>query len=395
MHRTLKNAAAIVGIYDLAPLRARADRNFESLLAEVCLGAIKDAGLRKADIDGLIMEPEFGTSAGGLNAKMADYLGLPNVTWGSGINVQGASGATAVAQAAAYINAGLANYVLVACASVRDPSVQAPPPIPSWDPFSTEFQFPFGPVVAANGWYAMVAARHEALYGTTVEKRAKIAVDQRTNANHNPLAVFHGTPLTAEDVINSRIISDPLHLLECVMPCSGGSAYILGRADRATSLRRPPVYILGGAVGIPRSQLTHVSEFTVAPIQAAAYKAFAQAGYGPRDMDVLELYDSYTITVICELESSGFCPIGEGGDWIQDQDFTFRGNLPLNTHGGQMSFGQAGDAGGFSQVTEAVRQLRGQAGDRQVRDPHLAYVSGSGGVYAQQAAIIMSNDITY
>lgn len=390
---SLRGAAAIVGVCELKPERSRPDRDVASLLAEASFGAIRDAGLRKEDIDGMLMEPDFSGHAGGLNAKMAEYMGI-QPQFGAGLNVQGASAVTGAVLAAAIVNAGLATFVLVACAEARDPNARFegfPPP----DPTLGEWQNPWGPVVAANGHYAMIAHRYEYLYGADVAKRAKIAVDQRTNACANPNAVFYDTPMTTEDVVNSRLVADPLHLLECVMPTSGGSAFIVGPADRARSMPHKPVYILGGATHIPRQHFMHMSDFAVAPVERASKRAMAMAGYGPSDMDLLQLYDSYTITVMLELEDSGFCPKGEAGDWIQEQDFTYRGNLPLNTHGGQMSYGQAGDAGGFSQVTEAVFQARGDAGERQVqKDINLIYVTGSGGSFAQQAGMVLSTDPT-
>ena len=179
------------------------------------------------------------------------------------------------------------------------------------------------------------------------------------------------------------------------MPCVGGCAYIVTSAERARALRHKPAYILGGALSITRSNLTHVGEITICPVGRAARKAFAMSGYGPADMQVLEIYDSFTITVICELEETGFCKKGEGADWIQHQDFTYKGNLPMNTHGGQMSYGQASTAGGCAQVTEAVRQVRREAGEHQVPGPtDLVYVTGSGGAYSQQSAMVLSSAAT-
>lgn len=391
----VRGEAAVVGIYELKPERERPDRDLNSLLAEVSLGAIRDAGLRKQDIDCLIMQSNGATDGGSLNETMAEYLGI-KPTFAAGINAQGASGVAGLAEAAAFVAAGLANYVLIATANPGDPNAgglrrgragRAP------DPFTTEWQIPYGPVVGQNGYYAMIAQRHEHLYGLTVEKRAKIAVDQRTNANQNPDAFFYDTPITTEDVVNSRLIADPLHLLECVMPCSGGAAYIVGRADLARSLPHPPAYILGGACSVQRVSQLDPSDFAFAPIERAAKKTFAMAGYGPSDISVLEVYDSYTITVICELEESGFCRKGEAGDWLQEQDFTLRGNLPLNTHGGQLSFGQPNFAGGFSHVIEGVRQIRGDAGEHQVtKDVDLVYLTGSGGVFAVQSAAILGRE---
>ena len=297
-------------------------------------------------------------------------------------------------QAAAYVNAGLANYVLCGMSAAVDGSRRERPSAPPRTETSgSEFSVPFGPTVAANGWYAMIAKRYEALYGATVEKRAKIAVDFRTNANHNPMAIWHDTPITVEDVVSSRIVADPLHLLECVMPCAGACAFIVTRADIARGMRHKPAYILGGALGVLRSNLTHVGEITISPVGKAARKAFAMAGYGPNDMQVMEIYDSFTITVMCELEESGFCLKGEAADWVAAHDLTFKGDRPMNTHGGQLSYGQASTAGGCAQETEGVRQIRRDGGEHQVPGPtDLVYVTGSGGSYSQQAAMVLSTD---
>jgi len=249
--------------------------------------------------------------------------------------------------------------------------------------------------VAANGWYAMIAKRHEMLYGTTVEKRAKVSVDLRYNANHNPMAIWYDRPITVEDVVNSRIVADPLHLLECVMPCAGAAAFIVARADVARNMPHKPAYILGGGLGVMRSNLTHIGEITVCPVGKAAEQAFRLSEMTPKDVQVMEIYDSFTITVLCELEESGFCEKGEAGDWVQEHDLTFKGDHPLNTHGGQLSYGQASTAGGCAQVTEAVRQIRRDAGEHQVPGPtDVVYVTGSGGSFSQQAAMLLGSDAT-
>ena len=396
MAETLRGAAAIVGIGELKPERSRPNRDSMSLLAEACYLAIQDAGLTKENIDGFIFDPQLDSPTSGFSPKMAEHMGI-YPTWATGCDAQGAAGVTMAVQAAAYVNAGLADYVLCGMAAAGGGAAgrRQRPARAQTETATTEFQVPFGPTVAANGWYAMIAKRHEALYGTTVEKRAKLAVDFRYNANHNPMAIFHDTPLTAQDVLESRIIADPLHLLECVMPCVGACAFIVTSAERARGIRQKPAYVLGGAVSITRGNLTHVGEITICPVGRAARKAFAMAGYGPSDVQVMEVYDSFTITVICELEETGFCKKGEGGDWIQDQDFTFKGNHPMNTHGGQLSYGQASTAGGCAQVTEAVRQIRRDAGEHQVPGPtDLVYVTGSGGAFSQQSAMLLGSEAT-
>jgi acetyl-CoA acetyltransferase len=394
MPDTLRGAAAIVGIGELKPERSRPGRDSMSLLSEACYLAIKDAGLTKEDIDGFIFDPQLDIPTAGFSPKMAEHMGI-FPTWATGCDAQGAAGVVMAVQAAAYVNAGLAKFVLCGMSAAGGGSSgrRERREAPRTETSSSEFQVPFGPTVAANGWYAMIAKRHEALYGTTVDKRAKIAVDFRYNANHNPMAIFHDTPMTAEDVVNSRIVSDPLHLLECVMPCVGGCAFIVTRADIARGMRHKPAYIMGGAVSITRSNLTHVGEITICPVGRAARKAFQMSGYGPSDVQVSEIYDSFTITVICELEESGFCNKGEGADWVQHQDLTFKGNHPVNTHGGQLSYGQASTAGGCAQVTEAVRQIRRDAGEHQVPGPtDLIFVTGSGGAFSQQSAMLLASE---
>jgi acetyl-CoA acetyltransferase len=210
------------------------------------------------------------------------------------------------------------------------------------------------------------------------------------------MAIFHDTPLTIDDVVNSRIVADPLHLFECVMPCAGGCAFVVGCADDgAANHPHKPAYILGGGLGILRASLTHVGEITESPVGVGAKKAFAMAGVGPDDVQVMEIYDSFTITVMCELEESGFCPKGEAVDWIADHSLKFDGDRPLNTHGGQLSYGQASTAGGCAQVTEAVRQIRRDGSEHQVPGPtDLIYVTGSGGSFSTQSALLIGSDAT-
>jgi acetyl-CoA acetyltransferase len=394
MADNLRGAAAIVGIGELKPERTRPGRDAMSLLAEASYLAIQDAGLTKADIDGMIFDPELAIgSGGGYVPKMAEYMGI-YPTWATGCDAQGAAAVAMALQAAAYVDAGLANYVLCGMSAAIDPDVPRRPAAPArQETATTEFQVPFGPTVGANGWYAMIAKRYEALYGATVEKRAKICVDLRYNANHNPMAIWHDKPITIEDVVNSRIVADPLHLLECVMPCAGGCAFVVTRADLVQNSPHKPAYVLGGGLGILRGNLTHVGEITESPVGGAAKKAFAMSGYGPKDVQAMEIYDSFTITVMCELEESGFCEKGTAADWIQEHDLTFKGDMPLNTHGGQLSYGQASTAGGCAQVTEAVRQIRRDGGEHQVPGPtDLIYVTGSGGSFSQQSALMLASD---
>ena len=372
---TLKGKAAVVGIGELAAQRSYPGRSLIGLMAEAAKLAIEDSGLRKEDIDGLLVESGGPAgSPGGFPSLFGEYIGvLP--TYASGINMMGATGASMVVHAAAAINAGLCKYVLCCVGEGRDPG--AIPARPNRRPgVSGEFEDPYGPQTAATGNYALIARRHSFEYGTTVEQRAHVAVNQRFNALTNPGAVFKGQPLSHEDVVNSRIASDPLHLLEVVMPCAGAEAFIVTTPDRAKALPHKPVYLLGGGQFVDHNFIWHAPRITTSPVKVAAGRAFEMAGLGPKDMDLAEIYDCYTITVIITLEDAGFCKKGEGGPFVASTNTTYKGTFPVNTHGGQLSFGQPGLAGGATQVVEAVRQLMGRAGDRQVPSAEFCYVNG-------------------
>jgi acetyl-CoA acetyltransferase len=243
--------------------------------------------------------------------------------------------------------------------------------------------------MGVNSGYALIAQRHMYEYGTTSRQLAKIAVDQRANACANPDALFYEQPLTLDDVLSSPLIVDPLHLLEIVLPCTGGAALVVTAADRARDGAHPPVILLGAGEALSHNIVAYAPNITTSPIAVAAPKAFAMAGVTPRDIDLVSVYDCYTITVLVTLEDAGFCPKGRGGPFVEENDLTYRGNLPVNTHGGQLSFGQPGLAGGMSHVTEAVRQLQGRAGERQVPNCELAFVNGNGGIMSEEVSLVL------
>lgn len=368
MNGTLRGQGAIIGIGELQPLRRRLDRTAMGLAAEVAIQAIADAGLVKEDIDGLVTE-----LIGGEPAQLAEYLQI-RPRWASALNLFGATGTAMFAMATMAVNSGMANNVLcVINTHAGDALPGNPPPAP----YQVTYEFPYGPGVAQNSNYAMIAQRHMWEYGTKQEQLAKIAVDQRFNAQQNPQAAFYGTPLTIDDVMNSRMVSDPLKLLECVMPTTGGAAMVVTRADRAKAGPHRPVYLLGAGLsvehGIPPA---HALRFTDSPVKLSARSAFQMAQLSPRDMDMLSLYDCYTITVAISMEDAGFCPKGEVGPFLESHDLTYKGDLPLNTHGGQLSFGQPTLAGGFSHLIESARQLMGRAGERQVEKLDYCFVNG-------------------
>ena len=367
---SLRGAASIIGIGELKPERRKPGRTGLGLAQEAARKCIRDSGLRKDQVDGLITETQYANTV-----ALSEYLGIrPN--WQHSINTMGSSGATAVAAAAAAINAGLAEHVLV-IASSPDPNPGAGGAGGYGE--QRQYQDAYGPGPGANYEYALIAERYQYEYGLSDEDRVSIAVQQRENAQANPEAAFYGTPVTAEDVINSRMVADPLRLLECVMPCFGAAALMVSRPEAAKSSPHDPVYILGAGQSSDRGVpgIAYAERMTTSPVAVSARNAFSMAGLGPNDMDMASVYDCYTITVIIEMEDAGFAPKGEGGAWIAETDVTYKGEFPINTHGGQLSFGQPGSAGGMSHVTEGVRQLMGRGEARQaLKDIDYCFVNG-------------------
>ena len=219
-----------------------------------------------------------------------------------------------------------------------------------------------------NIGFALYASRYHALYGDDHWARAKIAADQRTSACANPDAVFFGRPITPDDVLASRMIADPLHLLEIVMVCHGGASVVLASTDRARRSPKRPWRSSGCGEHLSHKTPT----YSVDEIPADADLLRGRSGVRDErtqarsDIDMVQLYDCYTITVLLTIEQSGFCDPGQGMSFVRDHDLSYRGDFPCNTHGGMLGFGQAGLAGGMSMVLEATRQIRGESDDRQL-----------------------------
>ncbi len=366
---SLRGKAAIVGIGELPTRRAYPGRSMEGLCAEAARLAIEDAGLRKEDIDGLVVEGGTTTPA-----MMADYLGMRPV-FATGVSMQGATGATAVTVAASAIAGGLCNTVLIVMGAARAPGA-GPRRAPGGGSVGAEFEAPFGPAAGAGTGYALIYQRHMYEYGTTPEQMAKLAVDQRFNALDNPNAAFQGQPITIDDVLNSRYVNEPLHILECVMPSAGAAACIVTTAARAKSLPHRAAYLLGAGLEQANASIWQTPRVTTSPARVSAARAFAMAGYAPKDIQFAEFYDCYTILVAMTLEDAGFVKKGEIGPFYAATDTTYKGTFPINTDGGQISGGQPGLAGGFRHVIEGVRQIMGRAGPRQVPRNDLCMVNG-------------------
>jgi acetyl-CoA acetyltransferase len=247
---------------------------------------------------------------------------------------------------------------------------------------------PYGSPLVSN--YALAAMRHMHQYGTTSDKLAQIAVDIRQNASLNPQAMYQD-PITVDDVLHSRMISDPLHLLDCCVITDGGGAIIMTTAERALDLRQEPVYVLGAAAAQTHWSMSQMPDLTTTATAVCGPLAFAKAGITPSDVDTLQLYDSFTITVLLLLEDLGFCKKGEGGDLIEAGLLTTTGALPTNTDGGGLSSCHPGMRGIFLLI-EAVRQLRGQAGPAQVPGAKIAVASGSGGQLSCMGTVVVGKE---
>lgn len=397
----LRGEAAIVGIAELpaerrptGPPRFTLDQY--ALLAKM---VIDDAGVDPSCVNGLLTHG-VAESAIFAPATLCEYLGLA-LDFGERVDLGGATSAGMVWRAAAAIELGVCDAALaVVPGSLFVPQSQRrPPPEPNWYGASSnnygspqaEFEIPYGNV-GQNAPYAQIAQRYAAEFGYDPVAVAKIAVDQRTNACAHPGAVFHGTPITVDDVLDSPIIADPIHMLETVMRVQGGVGVLIVNADIARTSRHRPVWIKGFGEHIAFKTPTYADDLLNTPIARAADRAFAMSGLNRTDVDVASIYDCYTITVLMSLEDAGFCAKGTGMAWVAERDLTFRGDFPLNTAGGQLSFGQAGMAGGMHHVVDGARQIMGRAGHAQVADCHTAFVTGNGGIMSEQVALLMRGD---
>lgn len=366
--------------------------------ADLAADALTDAGIDAREVDGICCGGDVLESVRFVPATIAEYCGW-SVNFAEKLDLGGAAAVGAVWRAAAAIQAGMCEVVV--CAFPAEPVPPDPHPGPRdpawvfgassnvWGSPQAEFDIPFGNM-GQNCGYAMYARRYHDVYGWDEQARAKIAADQRASAAVNPDAVFFGKPVTADEVLASPMIAEPLRMLEIVMPVSGGAAVVVTTEERAKRTRHRPVFVAGFGEHLTHKTPTYApGEMLVTPVGAAAKRAFSMAGLKPADMDMVQLYDCYTITVLLTIEDSGFCGKGEGLAFVREHDLSYRGDFPCNTHGGQLGFGQGGLAGGMSQVVEAVRQIQGRAGDRQLNRHDRAYVSGTGGVMSEQAALVL------
>lgn len=353
------------------------------IAAAAAKNALADAGLRSRDVDGVVIAS---TSIFMSGLALAEHLGIrPKFTESSMIG--GSSFVGHLIPAALALNAGLCDTVLVAYGSNQRTGTgraEAGRHKMALDP--QPFEHPYKPFNPPSS-YALAAARHMHQYGTTREQLAEIAVAARGWAQLNPEA-FSREPLTVQEVLGSRMVSDPLTVRDCCLVTDGGGAYLLTRADRAVDHPKPAAYLLGAASAHWHRQISSMPDLTVTAATDSGARAYEMAGLRPEDVDVLELYDAFTINTLLFLEDLGFCAKGEGGAFVSGGRIAPGGSLPVNTNGGGLSCVHPGMYGIFL-VIEAVRQLRGEAGARQVKGAQVALAHGNGGVLSSQITALL------
>ncbi|MER5182909.1 acetyl-CoA acetyltransferase [Streptomyces sp. NPDC002896] len=359
-----------------------------ALHAQAARRALADSGLGREVVDGFA-SAGLGTLA---PTEVAEYLGL-RPTWVDSTSVGGSTWEVMAAHAADAIAAGHANAVLLVYGSTARADIRAGRRTSNLS-FGArgplQFEVPYGHTLISK--YAMAARRHMHEYGTTLEQLASVAVQARANAAHNPDAMFRD-PITVDDVLSGPLIADPFTKLHCCIRSDGGAAVLLAAEEYVRDCRTAPVWVLGTGEHVSHTTMSEWPDFTVSPAAVSGRLAFERAGVRPEEIDVAEIYDAFTYMTLVTLEDLGFCAKGEGGSFVEKGRLTLTGDLPVNTDGGGLAAQHPGMRGLFLLV-EAVRQLRGEAGERQVRRsggrlPQLAVASGTGGWFCSSGTVVL------
>ncbi len=379
----LRGAVAIAGVGESDQIGRLPEKSAPQLHMEAARNALADAGIEVGEVDAVF------TSGRNMANEIPEYLGI-RPRYVGGTQVGGCSFLVHVEHAVAALAAGLCSVALITHGESGYSHIGHPRQRWGDDSVNNQFEIPHGTTGPATG-YGLVATRHMHTYGTTSEHLAEVAVATRAWASLNPRA-WARDPLTIDDVLASRVIAWPLHLLDCCLVTDGGGAVVLTRADRAADLAAAPVYVLGTATAIGHqmvSQMEHFDRWDAAERSGA--DAFAMAGLKPADIDVTQLYDAFTIVPLLALEALGFCARGESGPFVSKQRTAPGGSFPLNTNGGGLSYTHTGMYGIFM-IVEAVRQLRRQRGEAQVPHARTALCHGTGGEWSSAATLILSTE---
>jgi acetyl-CoA acetyltransferase len=379
----LRGAAAIVGVGHAGLGQAPGFTEME-ILVQAAHRAVSDAGLTMQDIDGICTASVAATM---WSMPVIEHLGI-RPTFIDSTMLGGSSFVAHLLPAIHALSTGQCNAVLVCYGSTQRTSTLSRAEIgrvrKNFDP--QPYETPYDPLSPLSS-YALAAARHMHQYGTTREQLAEVALAASKWAQLNPEAQRRN-PITLDEILASPMVSDPLTVRDCCLVNDGAGAYVLVRADRAKDMPHKPVYVLGNATAVWNRQISSMHDVTVTAAQESGRRAFEMAGAKPADIDVLELYDAFTINPILFLEDLGFCKKGEGGAFVADGRIAPGGALPVNTNGGGLCCIHPGMYGIFITI-EAVRQLRGDTGERQVQGAQLALVHGNGGTLSSQSTAIL------
>ena len=381
MAHPLRGAAAVVGA-GLSRFGELPGYSHMEIMAEAVHNAMAEAGVTRHQIDGI-----FGSNFFDMMTPLAvaEYFGF-NPRFMDGTNIGGSSFVNSLQAAAAALHLGLCNVALIAYGSnVRTMSRRGRPP------GMANVELVYRPRQPINA-YALAASRHMYEFGTTREQLAEVAVAARAWARMNP-AAFMRDPLTIDEVLNARMVVDPFGVRDCCLVTDGGAAMILVAAERARDFPTTPVYLLGVGSATTHYIISQMEDLTTSAVARSAPIAFDMAGISTRDVDVVELYDAFTINTIMFLEDMGFCAKGEGGAFVSGGNIAPGGSLPVNTNGGGLSCVHPGMYGMFLMV-EAVQQLRGEVGERQVPGAQIAVCNGNGGLLSSQVTAVFGTQAT-
>ena len=383
MSELKRGGAAIVGAAESDIGQVGPGFNVIDLMAQGITRALDDCGLGLKDVDGLISSC---TQSRTSPLNLAEYLGI-SPSYIDGTIIGGSSFMFHIQHAMAALQLGLCNVAVIAYGSTQRSVGRQNASVREINPYETPYR-PFLPSTA----YALAASRHMHQFGTTREQMAEVAVAARQWALKNPVA-WEKKPLTVEEVLAARMVSYPFTVRDICLVTDGGGAIVLVSRERAKSLKKKPVYVLGQGQHITHANISSMPDLTITGALESGRQAYAMAGLAAKDIDVLELYDAFTINPILFLEDLGFCAKGEGGGFVEGGRIAPGGSLPVNTNGGGLSYCHPGMYG-LLLLIEATRQLRGECDARQIADCEVALAHGNGGVLSSQATVILGTEAT-
>ncbi len=382
---TLRGATAIVGAAD-TEVGKLPHVSATDLCVQAAVAAVRDAGLTMADVDGLVTCNSMAQPYMYHAEAIAEYLQI-EPRYCATAPAGGGATFTVLYQAALAIQAGLCEVVVISMAdSLRTGLTREQAMVMQSSSGHAQYETPYGCTVP--GYYALVAQAYMHEFGARPEDFATVAVQARTHASLHPGAEMR-TPITVDDVLDSRLIADPLRLLDCSLVSDGGAAVVLTSAERAADLSQPPVFLLGAGEGRGHEHISQARSLVTSSAALSGPRALEMAGCSVGDLSFAQVYDCFTPVVLIELEDLGFCPKGEAGAYVRSGATALGGALPINTHGGLLSHSHPGNPGSMFALTESVTQLRGAAGERQVPDAELGLVHAQGGILSSHCTVVL------